>query len=598
MSSDADSTDQLRTIIDGLPTMLWSAWPDGSIEFLNRRWLDYTGLSADAAQGWDWMAVVHPDDRTAARDFWLGVVRSGEPGETELRLRAADGAYRWFLVRSSASRDASGAVVRWYGTNTDIEDRHRAEDAVRASEQHLRSVLDTLPGLAFVIDSMGRIELLNRSVLEYFGASFEELRDRPQSEIVHPDDIAPAAARWQRAFETGETHDVALRMRRADGVYRWFQSQSVPLRDGAGRVVRWATLLTDIEEMQRVTEALQESEQRLRAVIDGIPAFIYTMAPTGEPEFFNRPFLDYLGRTAAEMMDWARIGVIHPDDLARSIAIWQRAIETGEDYSLEFRLRRADGVFRWFELRSRAVRDAGGRLVRSYAIVADIHDRKRAQRRLHRAMRARYQAVLVERSRIAQELHDTLLQGFTGITIQLRAIQRVLRRRPDEGAAALETALSAADTALRDARNSIWDMRAAELEGHDLPEALDGAVRSVVAGSSVALEFIVRGERRPLPPLVETTALRIGREAVLNALKHADAHKVDVHLEYGAQFLRLQVRDDGHGMTPHTPPAAANDGHFGIAGMRERAHRAGGTIEIASEPGRGLTVRASLPTNS
>jgi PAS domain S-box-containing protein len=349
--------------------------------------------------------------------------------------------------------------------------------------------------------------------------------------------------------------------------------------------------------MQRVTEALQQSEHRLREVIDGIPAFIYTMAPTGEPEFFNRPFLDYLGRTAEEMMDWARIGVIHPHDLARSMVVWQRAIETGEDYSLEFRLRRADGVSVGSSSdRGRCAMPAAGSC--GHAMVADIHDRKRAERRLHRAMRARYQAVLVERSRIAQELHDTLLQGFTGITIQLRAIQRVLSRRPEEGAAALETALSAADTALRDARNSIWDLRAVELEGHDLPEALDGAVRSVMAGSSVVLEFIVRGERRPLPPLVETTALRIGREAVLNALKHANAHKVDVHLEYGAQFLSVQVRDDGHGMTPHTPAGAASEGHFGIAGMRERAHRAGGTIEIASEPGRGSTVRASLPTNS
>src|SRR6476619_535070 len=212
-------------------------------------------------------------------------------------------------------------------------------------------------------------------------------------------------------------------------------------------------------------DALQESEQRLRETLDGLPAFVYTMAPTGQPEFFNQPFLEYFGKTPQEMMDWARIGVIHPDDLARSIAIWQRAVATGEDYTLEFRLRRADGVFRWFELRSRTVRDAGGRIVRSYGLVAAIHDRKRAERRLHRAMRARYEAVLAERSRIAQELHDSLLQGFTGITIQLRAIQRVLSRQPNDGAAALSTVLTSAETALRDARNAIWDMRAVELEG-------------------------------------------------------------------------------------------------------------------------------------
>jgi PAS domain S-box-containing protein len=456
-------------------------------------------------------------------------------------------------------------------------------------------VLDALPGLAIVLDASGQIELVNRRVVEYVGKSFEELQNRPRCDAIHPDDAAAADARWRRAFETGEPSDVTIRLRRADGVYRWFQSQSVPLHDGAGRVVRWASQFIDIEERQRHAEALQESAQRLRDVIDGIPGFIYTMAPSGEPEFFNRPFLDYLGRTATEMMDWARIGVIHEDDLARSMAVWQRAVKTGEDYSLEFRLRRADGVFRWFELRSRTVRDAGGRIVRSYGMVTDIHDRKRAERRLHRAMRARYEAVLAERSRIAQELHDSLLQGFTGITIQLRAIQRILNRQPNEGAAALEPVLTSADTALRDARNAIWDMRAVELEGRDLPEALDGAVRSVMAGASVALEFTVRGDRRPLQPVVETTALRIGREAVLNALKHAEARQVEVLLEYAPQLLILQVADDGRGIPPGTAEAAASDGHLGIAGMRARAGRAGGTIEIASEVGTGTTIRVTLP---
>jgi signal transduction histidine kinase/ligand-binding sensor domain-containing protein len=231
------------------------------------------------------------------------------------------------------------------------------------------------------------------------------------------------------------------------------------------------------------------------------------------------------------------------------------------------------------------------------AIVAMTVQRFRHRREQH-ALTVRYESTLAERSRIAQELHDTLLQGFTGITIQLRAIQRVLTRRPEEGVAALEPVLAAADTALRDARNTIWDMRAVELEGRDLPEALEGAVRSVVAGASVALEFTVRGERRPLTLLVETTALRIGREAVLNALKHADARNVDVHLEYGTKLLRLQVRDDGRGMTPGAPEAAATNGHLGIAGMRARAHRAAGTLEIASEPGLGTTVQASLPIGS
>jgi len=215
-------------------------------------------------------------------------------------------------------------------------------------------------------------------------------------------------------------------------------------------------------------------------------------------------------------------------------------------------------------------------------------------RQIAGGLRARYQAALFERTRIAQELHDTLLQGFTGITLQLRAIQRVLAQRPQEGAEALKGVLASADTALRDARHMIWDMRAVELEGQDLADALEHAARATT-GSSTELVFSVHGNRRGLPLAVETTALRIGREAVLNAVKHAAPRRVNVDLEYGPRVLTLRVSDDGTGIAPGAVEAAAKGEHWGLAGMRDRAQRAGGTLDISSEPGRGTVVSVSLP---
>ncbi len=210
-------------------------------------------------------------------------------------------------------------------------------------------------------------------------------------------------------------------------------------------------------------------------------------------------------------------------------------------------------------------------------------------------LKSQFQATLAERTRIAQELHDTLLQGFTGITLQLRAIERVLVQRPQEGAEALKSVLASADTALHDARHMIWDMRAVELEGQDLATALEAATRSTMADSSAALVFAVRGDRRRLPVAVETTALRIGREAVLNAVNHAAPRTVEVDLEYGPRSLTLRVLDDGTGIPPGAMEAAVRGEHLGIVGMRDRARRTGGTLEISSEPGRGTVVSASLP---
>jgi signal transduction histidine kinase/ligand-binding sensor domain-containing protein len=210
-------------------------------------------------------------------------------------------------------------------------------------------------------------------------------------------------------------------------------------------------------------------------------------------------------------------------------------------------------------------------------------------------LRLRYQAALAERTRIAQELHDTLLQGFTGITLQLRAIERLLVQRPQESAEALKNVLASADTALRDARHMIWDMRAVELEGRDLAEALEAAAHHAMAGSSAELVLAVQGERRRLPLDVETTALRVGREAVINAVKHATPRTLQVSLEFGARFLTLRVADDGAGISPGAMETAVEGEHLGIAGMRQRAQRAGGTLDITSEPGRGTTVSVSLP---
>jgi signal transduction histidine kinase/ligand-binding sensor domain-containing protein len=209
--------------------------------------------------------------------------------------------------------------------------------------------------------------------------------------------------------------------------------------------------------------------------------------------------------------------------------------------------------------------------------------------------RLSYQAALAERTRIAQELHDTLLQGFTGITLQLRAIERQLAQRPRESAEALKNVLASADTALRDARHMIWDMRAVELEGRDLAEALEVAARHAMTGSSAELVFRVQGDRRRLPLAVETTALRIGREAVLNAVKHAAPRTVEVSLEYGPRSLTLRVVDDGTGIPTGAIDAAAAGEHLGIAGMRDRAQRAGGRLDITSAPGLGTTVSVSLP---
>ena len=343
-------------------------------------------------------------------------------------------------------------------------------------------------------------------------------------------------------------------------------------------------------------EVLRSSDQSIQLTVDSIPGLVFTTTARGVLEQVNRQLLQYFGKTIEELKDWAMTDTVHPDDLPHTVATWSRSVESGEPYEIEQRLRRADGVYRWFYCRALPIQDSCGHIIRWYGLLTDIDERKRAERRLRRAIKARYEAALGERTRIAQELHDTLLQGFTGITFKLRAIQRRLLERPAESRADLEDVLAQAETALRDARHMIWDMRSAELERRDLADAFEAAARQAVAGSSVGLVFNVSGERRRLPLEVETAALRMGREAVVNALKHAAAGRLEVQIEYGPRSLLLKVVDDGTGIAPGSVESATARGHWGIAGMKARAEGARGTLEIASVPGRGTSVSISLPT--
>jgi signal transduction histidine kinase/ligand-binding sensor domain-containing protein len=228
-----------------------------------------------------------------------------------------------------------------------------------------------------------------------------------------------------------------------------------------------------------------------------------------------------------------------------------------------------------------------------FALALYAAQRLRARRAAER-IRARYQAMLAERTRLARELHDTLLQGFTGITLQLQALANVRGDAPRH-AEAFAQILAVADETLRDARQMVWDMRVPELDEQDLAGALEGAARRAAVGTPVELRFTVTGDRRRLASPVETAALRIGREAVINAVRHAEPSFVAVDLVYQPRTITLSIRDDGRGLDMADAEAAAAGGHWGLRGMRERASRVGGSMTVSGAPGRGTTVLVELP---
>ena len=267
---------ELRCIVDALPGLVWTARLDGHVDFVNQRWCEYTGLSVDEAYGWGWQTAIHPDDLPELLERWRSVLASRESREMEARLRRFDGKYRWFLFRTNPLIDASGQVVKWCGMNTDIEDRRRSEETQRAHwwlssstrEHHFRSVGDDIPGLATLMTPAGEVEIANRQFLEYFGATLKELKGWAIADTVYLDDLPDVLAAWRGAVETGQPYDAEARLRRADGVYRWFHTHGFPLRDTDGRIVLWYLLQTDVDDRKR-SEALLAGEKQLLEMVAG-----------------------------------------------------------------------------------------------------------------------------------------------------------------------------------------------------------------------------------------------------------------------------------------------------------------------------------------
>ena len=166
---------RLQTLIDTVPSFLWTSFPDGSKEFLNRRWYEYTGLTLEQGKGWGWKVVVHPDDLDRLIREWLALLNDPKPGELETRIRRYDGEYRWFLIRVLPEFDAEGNVVRWLGSDTDIEDRKRAETKLLEDERELRRITDAIPQTIVVLDPSGDPLYANQAVLDYTGLTMQDV---------------------------------------------------------------------------------------------------------------------------------------------------------------------------------------------------------------------------------------------------------------------------------------------------------------------------------------------------------------------------------------------------------------------------------------
>ncbi|USQ98104.1 PAS domain-containing sensor histidine kinase [Caulobacter sp. RL271] len=268
-----DNERRLEHIINAVPGLVWSAGADGAITFLSQQYLDYIGVDAESALAGAWADALHPDDAAGLLAAWVTAMTEERAHEHEARLRRADGSYRWMLFRASPHVDCYGRVVEWFGVNIDIEDRKDAQDALsssevalRDSERELQQIVSSIPGLTWSSDAQGATRFWSQQYLDYAGAELDDVLGFKFADYIHPDDREPIMEMWAGIIAAGEPGEAELRLRRADGEYRWFLIRACPFFDEQGNLTQWFGVNVDIENRKRAEEDLRQSQSDLAHV--------------------------------------------------------------------------------------------------------------------------------------------------------------------------------------------------------------------------------------------------------------------------------------------------------------------------------------------
>ena len=254
-----ESEARFRNMADHAPVMLWVTDPSGACVYLNRQWFEYTGQPRDAALGDGWLAALHPDDVERVRANFRAANEMQVPFRTEYRLRQWDGEHRWYIDSAMPRFDGTGEFVGYIGSVIDIEDRRRAEQALRESERQFRTVVENLPGLAWSALPDGYFDYFNRRWAEYTGRPPESMEGWGWQAVHDPAVLPEVIERWRHSLATGDAFEMEFPLRGGDGVFRWFLGRVQPLRDSEGRIIRWFGMATNVDEQQRQAAVLRDA---------------------------------------------------------------------------------------------------------------------------------------------------------------------------------------------------------------------------------------------------------------------------------------------------------------------------------------------------
>jgi PAS domain S-box-containing protein len=632
----ADS--EFRKLAENIPTLCWIADPDGYITWYNSKWYEYTGTTPSEMEGWGWQSVHDFKTLPDVLEQWKAAISAAHPFEMVLTIRGADGVLRPFLTRINPAFDAQGAIVNWYGVNTDISVQVQAEDAVAKTEARFRLLADSMPQFVWSATAQGARDYHNARWYAFTGAPIGSCDGDAWSEWIHPDDRDSALAAWRRACESKETFQSEYRLRGRSGEYRWVLVGGQPERDAAGAVTRWYGACTDIEDIVQARTLMQRSRDDLEALVGkrtGERNLLATLVERTDVMVMalgldyrilaiNRANIDEFERIYGRRpnVDDNLLDLLsdQPEQLAAVRSAWARAIG-GEEYTVVETRGHPGRARSDYEFKYRTLTNEAGERIGAFQFVTDVTQRLKDQRTLAQAQEALVQAQKLE---AMGQLTGGVAHDFNNLLTPILGALDMLTRRgvgDDREQRLIHGALESAERARTLVHRLLAFARRQPLQS--VPIDVGGLVRGMtdLVASAIGPTISLTMRMADALPMARADSHQL-EMAILNlavnardAMDGAGRLTISVSAEFiegshpsglkpGA-YVRLCVSDTGKGMDDATA-ARAIEPFFSTKGVGQgtglglsMAHglacQLGGALTIDSRPGAGAHISIWLP---
>jgi PAS domain S-box-containing protein len=472
--------------------------------------------------------------------------------------------------------------------------RKRTEVALVHSNEQLRVAMELGNGVGWELDVGSGQNYWFGNLKTMFGIDSNKTMVQLGDffEFVHTDDRRRVAEAVNKAKKDRTIYNQEFRITRRDGTTSCVVSRGEFEYDKKGEAKRMRGMAVDITDRKLAEEALRESEERFRLIANAAPVMIWMSGLDKRCTYFNQPWLEFTGRTLQAELGHGWAEGVYSEDYERCLETYCRAFDLREQFSMEYRLRRYDGEYRWIFNFGVPRFNADGSFAGYIGSAADVTERKLAEEALSSVSRRLIEAHEEERRWIARELHDDFNQRIALLRLNLDGLKQEL---PDSATATregIEEVSEAVSKLASDVQVLSHRLHSSKLEYLGLESAASGFCREISQKQGVEIAFRAKDITKKLPQEVALCLFRVLQEALQNAVKHSGTRQFEVSLEGEWNEIRLTVHDSGVGFDLEE----ALKGHgLGLTSMKERMKLVSGQLSVDSQPNLGTTVRASVP---